>query len=292
VALQLPEELGARPRPEKHTSTAVTARDVTPVPREAHLAGKAPVDVALERLLAVETEALGCCVRHDPVVQRLRAHVLAAWVHRHRRHRVHARLGDVLDLDVDAILPRSHRSVITGRDKAPVLVHERDGVDGLCVPRVVLHVVPGGHVVLHNASVLKAGKDHVRLVRIRVDADALRNGRCRETVQAFACFCVPQADDAVVPAARKLSAVMAEADVTHTFAVPVIRPHARAMRARNVPYLDFCVERRREEQVAVRRHDAYRRNALRVSAELHLELAGHEAPLGFHTAPVFWRLNP
>ena len=64
----------------------------------AYLAGIARAGVALEHLLPVDAEAVQRGVRHDLVVQRLPAQPLAVGVHRHRGDGVHARVGNVLDL--------------------------------------------------------------------------------------------------------------------------------------------------------------------------------------------------
>lgn len=49
---------------------------------------------------------------------------------RRPRHRVHVRLGDVLDRHRNVVVPCPERLVVRRGHEAPALVDEGDGVDG------------------------------------------------------------------------------------------------------------------------------------------------------------------
>jgi len=149
---------------------ATPSRNLPAVGRKIGLACVAGDEVALEQLARVLPEAVAGAVDQDLVVQRLadepflcRHTSKNATIGYHcsalalaenpgsprarrtvgrdgdRRHRVHAGVGDVLDDDGEAPVPHADSLVVRGGDKAAVLVHKRDRVDGRQVLVVLLN---------------------------------------------------------------------------------------------------------------------------------------------------------
>lgn len=67
----------------------------------------------------------------------------------HRGHRVHVRLGDILDNDWNIIVPTSDSFIVRCRDESSIVVHEGNGVDWPKMLIIGLHDLMGSQVILN-----------------------------------------------------------------------------------------------------------------------------------------------
>ena len=85
--------------------------------------------MAREFLLPVHLKIALTVVDDDFVVHGLPSKVLHVWVHGGRGYGVHVGLADVLGHHRDAKLPDVDLLVVSGRDEAPAVLDEGDGID-------------------------------------------------------------------------------------------------------------------------------------------------------------------
>lgn len=135
-------------RTKSVSEIAISTSNSPHVRREIHAARIAGHHMAGERLLAIHLEAIERRKDDDLVVQTLAGQPFAVRRQCDGRHRVHRRIGNVLDVDRNVPLPDAHRFVVGRRDEPTVLVDERDRVDGAQMPIVLLDDVTASDVPL------------------------------------------------------------------------------------------------------------------------------------------------
>lgn len=163
---------------------------------------------------------------------------------------MHAGLGDIFDDDRNVKLPDTHRLVVRCTDEASVLVDKGNRVDRAQMLVVLLNDVPRVGVKLVDFLVGTSSEENMLLVRVRVEADTVRDLVVgRESRNAFARFRVPQLDHLIITRRQKPSSIIVESNVSDTFRVAVESPQAAAVVV-NVPQLDFAVHTCGEQQVA------------------------------------------
>lgn len=219
VGLELFEDTTRLPVPGPHVAVRVAAAHEPTVRTEAGLAGVAGDQMACKALLAVHAEAVARAVHDDLVIEGLAREPLLVGVECDGRHRVHVRLGNVLDHDRDIKLPGTHRLVVRGRHEPAVVVHECDGVDRAQMLVVLLRDIAGLRIVLDDLLVGAADQKGALLARFRVERHAVRDLAEVEGPDALARLGVPQLDKAVVTRTQKLAAVVIEGQVAHGLAV-------------------------------------------------------------------------
>jgi hypothetical protein len=111
---------------------------------------------------------------------------------------------------------------------------------------VLLRHVPGVEVPLHDLAVCQASEQHVLLVGVRVQLDAVRHLARRDGTNHFARLSVPPLDVLVVRAGDEAAAVVAEADVLNRLRVPHVRAHALAAVV-HIPDLHLVVHASRQQ---------------------------------------------
>mmetsp|Transcript_14081 Transcript_14081/g.36317 ORF Transcript_14081/g.36317 Transcript_14081/m.36317 type:complete len:202 (-) Transcript_14081:496-1101(-) len=153
VALHLPEGPARLPVPEEAPPFAVPGNEKPPVGRKVQLACVPRGIVPSEDALSVHPELVPDCENAHRVVQRLAHEVRAGRVDRHRGHRVHRRVRDVLDLHGNAKVPHPQGLVVAAGHETPVLIHKGDRVDGAQVLVVLLDDVARLRVELVNLLV-------------------------------------------------------------------------------------------------------------------------------------------
>ena len=70
------------------------------------------------------------------------------WMHRHCRHRMHARLSDILDYDGNIKIPCSNCLIIWSSDKPPIFIHKSNGINGAQMLVVFLSYFTGADIIL------------------------------------------------------------------------------------------------------------------------------------------------
>ena len=171
------EQVCALPVPDDEATLCIARYDVAHVRREVDAACVAGHLVALEDLLALPAKVGVRLHDLDLIVHGLEGQVLAVARQRHRRHRVHRRVGNVLEIDRNVPLlsaveknnrlskstlsnikkrkspillpfPSSNTLVVGSGHYALVTVHECDRVNSAQMAIVLLHHFTTSYVVL------------------------------------------------------------------------------------------------------------------------------------------------
>mmetsp|Transcript_4287 Transcript_4287/g.15113 ORF Transcript_4287/g.15113 Transcript_4287/m.15113 type:complete len:229 (+) Transcript_4287:37-723(+) len=180
------------PVPEVALPLRIAGHDEPSVRGKVHLARVPRVGVPGEPLLLVQTEFILRAVNHDLVIETLARDPVPVRGRGHRGHRVHRRIRDVLHRHGDPKLPHPQRFVIRRRRETPALVAKRDRVHRAQVLVVLLHDVPGVHVVLQNLLVALRGHENVLLVLVRVHFHRVRDLAGGQRPNHLSGFRVPE----------------------------------------------------------------------------------------------------
>ena len=156
------------PVPEYDIPTRVPTADPFAIRRKSNLAGITSYGMTGESLLSVLSKVVGA-IDEDLVVKGLRGKEFfysmsgfqskflyeencmrrTGGMQSYGRHRVHERLGDVLDDNWDVVVPSTYSFVIGGCDKTSIFVNKGDSVDWTEMLIVFLSDFSRIHVILH-----------------------------------------------------------------------------------------------------------------------------------------------
>jgi hypothetical protein len=185
--------------------------------------------VASELLLTIHLEVALAIVNHDFVVHGLASEILSIRMHGCTWNGLHIRLTNVLGDYWYPELPKINLFVVCCGDKAATSLYE-----GYCVNRtqmllILLCDLRSVSVVLQDLFVCAPSQEDVLPVIGRMKFDTEWSLSVREALYNFSSFRVPKLNDLVKASAQEASPIVAEAYISHSFAMAHVSPHATSM---------------------------------------------------------------
>jgi hypothetical protein len=110
----------------------------------------------------------------------------------------------------------------------------------------------------------------------------------RETLNNFSSFRVPKLNDLVKARAQEASPIVTEANISHSFAMPHVSPHAASV-SKDIPYFDCAIMTCREQEMAELWEELNSLDSFVMASIGVQELLGNEACM-LLLSQVAWRI--